>query len=165
MKNAPRQVWATYAAGRYLQMRPEDVATHLASRGLSIRLGAYGDPAAMPIDVLERLSCGIEHTGYTHAWTTCDPDLRRLLMASADTAAERAHALELGWRVFRVRANTDPLEAREIACPASDEAGRRSACSRCNLCSGLASHTDIRAHIAIVVHGIGTGAFLKMLPA
>jgi hypothetical protein len=76
-------------------------------------------------------------------------------MASVDTV-EEAHAAWLGgWRTFRIRAPQDPLLALdrtplECVCPASDEAGHRTTCERCQLCRG----TDRPARsIAIVVHG------------
>ena len=168
VKNAPRAVWAAYKRGGYLSMRPEDVATHLASRGMGIRIGAYGDGAALPIDVLRDLTHGIYHTGYTHAWRT-RADLASMLMASADTSQDQVDASMAGWRTFRVRTATETLAPREIACPASEEAEliagtRRTACDNCRLCDG-ARTDDRRANIAIIVHGIGTGAFLKMAAA
>ena len=163
VKNAPRAVWAAYMRGAYLSMRPADVATHLASRGMGIRIGAYGDGAALPISVLADLTHGIYHTGYTHAWRT-RADLASLLMASADSATDQRDATAQGWRTFRVRTATEALASREIACPASEEAGKRTSCDSCGLCDG-ARTDDRRANIAIIVHGIGTGAFLKMAAA
>ena len=168
VKNAPRAVWAAYVRGAYLSMRPADVATHLASRGMGIRIGAYGDGAALPIDVLRDLTDGIYHTGYTHAWRT-RADLAPLLMASADTAQDQVDASMAGWRTFRVRTATEALAPREIACPASEEAEliagtRRTACDSCGLCNG-ARTDDRRANVAIIVHGIGTRSFLQMAVA
>ena len=168
VKNAPRAVWAAYARGAYLSMRPADVATHLASRAMGILIGAYGDGAALPVSVLRDLAHGIYHTGYTHAWRTRG-DLASMLMASADTAQEQVDASTSGWRTFRVRTATEALAPREIACPASEEAEliagtRRTACDSCGLCNG-ARTDDRRANIAIVVHGIGTSSFLRMAAA
>jgi hypothetical protein len=84
-----------------------------------------------------------------------------MLMASADSAQDQQDATAQGWRTFRVRTADDTLEQREIACPASDEAGKRTSCDSCGLCDGARTE-DRRANIAIIVHGIGTGAFLKM---
>jgi hypothetical protein len=144
-------------------MRPADVATHLVSRGMGIRIGAYGDGAALPIEVLEALTHGIYHTGYTHAWRTRG-DLAPLLMASADSAQDQVDASTAGWRTFRVRTATEALAPKEIACPASEEAGKRTSCDSCGLCNG-ARTDDRRANIAIIVHGIGTSSFLKMAVA
>ena len=160
VKNAPRSVWAAYRRGSYGSMRPCDVATHLASKEMGIRIGAYGDGAALPISVLADLTHGIYHTGYTHAWRTRG-DLASLLMASADSATDQRDATAQGWRTFRVRTADETLAPQEIACPASDEAGKRTSCDNCGLCNG-ARTDDHRANIAIIVHGIGTSAFLKM---
>ncbi len=157
VKNAPRAVWSAYQRGRYQTMRPVDVAVHLASMGLGIRIGAYGDAAAMPVSVIADLTSHTRHTGYTHAWRT-RADLAPYLMASCDTPAEQEQASADGWRTFRVRTSAQALSAREISCPASDEAGKRTTCSACGLCNG-ATATDARAHVAIIVHGIGTKAF------
>ncbi len=160
IKNAPRQVWKTFAAGTYVAMRPSDVATHLASKSMGIRIGAYGDGAALPVSVLAALTHGIFHTGYTHAWES-RPDLRQFLMASVDNSAEYGAAKKAAWRTFRVRTADENLDSQEIACPASDEAGKRTSCDHCGLCDG-ARPDDRRKSIAIVVHGIGTSSFVSL---
>ena len=157
VKNAPRAVWQAYRTGRYQTMRPVDVATHLASVGMGIRIGAYGDGAAIPVSVIADLTSATRHTGYTHAWRN-RADLAPFLMASCDTPAEQEQASSEGWRTFRVRTSAQDLAPREISCPASDEAGKRTTCSSCGLCNG-ATATDARKDIAIVVHGIGVKAF------
>lgn len=157
VKTAPRAVWAAYRRGRYQTMRPEDVATHLASVNMGIRIGAYGDGAAIPASVIADLTSATRHTGYTHAWRT-RADLAPYLMASCDTPSEQAQASSEGWRTFRVRTSSQELAPREISCPASDEAGKRTTCSSCGLCNG-AMAGDVRKDIAIIVHGIGTKAF------
>lgn len=157
VKNAPRAVWAAYQRGRYPRMTPADVAVHLASMGMGIRIGAYGDGAAIPVAVIAALTSAARHTGYTHAWRT-RADLSPYLMASCDTPAEQAQASAEGWRTFRVRTSSQELGAREISCPASEEAGKRTTCATCGLCNG-ATAADARKDIAIIVHGIGTRAF------
>ena len=70
----------------------------------AIRLGSYGDPAMVPIDVwMDLLSMASNHTGYTHQWR--DPDkqaYKSILMASVDTLQDITDATELGWRQFAV---------------------------------------------------------------
>ena len=161
VKNAPLSVWKTYASGGYASMRPADVATHLASRGMGIRLGAYGDAAALPIDVIRDITNGIFHTGYTHAWRS-RPDLAPWLMASTDSANEQALASDAGWRTFRVRTPDQSLVTHEIACPASAEAGARTNCDRCVLCDGARGAGDRRANVAILAHGTGAHSFLRV---
>jgi len=160
VKNAPRSVYAAYRRGAYVSMHPRDVATHLASRNMGIRIGAYGDGAALPLAVIDALTHGIFHTGYTHNWQTRD-DLKPYLMASVDTPEEYAIAAARGWRTFRVRTESQALASREIACPASDESGNRTTCDSCRLCDG-ARTDDRRKSVAIIVHGIGVKTFIRL---
>jgi len=160
VKNAPRAVYEAYRKDRYVTMRPSDVAIHLASMGMGIRIGAYGDGAALPINVMADLTHGIFHTGYTHAWQS-RPDLRPWLMASVDTPTEYVTAKNAGWRTFRVRTADENLDSQEIACPASDEAGKRTSCDSCGLCDG-SRHADQRRSIAIIAHGIGTSSYVSL---
>lgn len=127
-------------------------------RGRSVRLGAYGDPAAVPFEVWERLLRHAKRwTGYTHQWKRADRRLRTLLMASVDHATEHTWAELEGWRTFRVRkvdatGAPEPLKPGEIVCPASHEAGQRTTCERCGLCDGSRGLGDRRRAIAIVDH-------------
>jgi len=129
----------------------EDAARRISGR--SLRLGTYGDPAAVLFVVwtaLLRWTAG--HTGYTHAWRTA-PELRPIVMASVDSPAERHEAQALGWRTFRVRRvrarSLEPLERSEVICPASREAGHRSTCQKCGLCAGA---DKLARSVAIVDH-------------
>jgi hypothetical protein len=73
-------------------------------KGKSIRLGTYGDPAVIPMDVwMDLLSLASIHTGYTHQWRNPDKqDYKSILMASVDTLQDIDDATELGWRQFAV---------------------------------------------------------------
>ena len=83
-------------------------------------------------------------------------------MASVDTESERAAATLLGWRTFRVTAQGEAIDALEILCPASEEAGKRTQCERCKLCSGLSRPAK---SIAIPSHGAGKGHFERVSEA
>jgi len=138
---------------RYPRMTPLDASVRL--RGQWLRIGAYGDPAAVPISVwadLIRFTRG--HTGYTHAPERA-PLLRSIVMASAETP-ERATFLQAqGWRTYRVRAvdhlgQPERLAPGEVVCPKSEEAGKRTACAFCLLCDGAAGRST--RSIAIADH-------------
>ena len=62
-------------------------------------------------------------------------------------------AWSIGARTFRVVGNAAELQlGREILCPASEEAGKRTQCIRCLLCGGA----SVKAKsVAIVAHGAG----------
>jgi hypothetical protein len=120
--------------------------------GQHVRLGAYGDPAALPFEVWRVVLTSVAGwTGYTHAWRGCDPRLKAILMASVDDLEEFDLAREQGWRTFRVRSQADPLVAAvEVVCPASVEAGHRLTCQACELCRGAANPAR---SVAIIAHG------------
>jgi len=82
-------------------------------------------------------------------------------MASVDSTEEYRMAKLAGWRTFRVRTNAESLMACEIACPASDEAGKKTTCERCGLCNGT-RRNDARKDIAILVHGTGAAKFVQI---
>lgn len=147
---APRSIFAAYQRGAYDRVTPEQFATRRGARG--VRLGSYGDPAAVPFDVWAAMLEGAPfHTGYTHQWRTADMRFARFVMASCDAPCDRVAAKILGYRTFRVRALTDEIEAREIVCPASEEAGFKTSCDKCRACGGLSAKA--RADVVIAVHG------------
>jgi len=150
---APRAVYAAYQRGAY--PRAGDLAELGAGRRL--RLGAYGDPAAVPAHIWESLCSRADGwTGYTHQWRAA-PGLQPYCMASVDTPEERVEAQLAGWRTFRVRSGDASRMTGEIDCPASAEAGHKTTCAACGLCRGSSSKS--RKSIVIRVHGPGTRAF------
>ena len=147
---APNQVFKKANSAKPLDYR--------LIQGQHIRLGAYGDPAALPISVLARLvSSSVHSTGYTHQWRTCDREYRQFLMASCDSVEERELAKSMGWRTFRIRPDDQKLPG-EIVCPASTEAGALTQCRWCGKCNGMANPNG--RDITITVHGIGKRHFL-----
>lgn len=128
------------------------------SRANLLRLGAWGDPAALPFDVVNELceaaqAAGIRRrTGYTHSWPRADIRFRQLIMASCEGTLQALHAQMMGWRTFTVQPRDTPPTSG-ISCPASDEAGGKTTCERCGLCDGSRGAHDNRANIEIMVHG------------
>ena len=147
-----QSVYAAWTRGAYPLLSPARAARMLSGR--AVRLGAYGDPAAIPARhwrALLRYAAG--RTGYTHQWRQAHAQhLRELVMASADSAQERDTARAMGWRTFRVRGADEPMGAREFACPASVEAGAKRQCITCQACDG-AARGPAQASVAIIVHG------------
>jgi len=158
---APASVFRGVERGIY------PVASDIAGEGAGriIRLGAYGDPAAVPVDIIAALlSRAAAWTGYSHQWQ--DPrfaPLARWCMASVDTPEEYWQAIAAGWRAFRVRTGTQALAAGEIVCPASDEGGKRTQCAACRLCGG--NSKAAAKSIAIVAHGKGAKRFAAIVDA
>jgi hypothetical protein len=146
-------VYNAYKRGRYVKADPATIAHAL--QGKIVRLGTYGDPFAAPVGVwnqIIRYAAG--HRGYTHQWQRADFDAQAwspLVMASADTIDQAAHANLLGMRVFRVSIGVDK-QAGEAVCPASAEGNRKSTCAKCTLCAG----TSISARdVVIADHAAG----------
>ena len=111
-----------------------------------VRIGTYGDPAAVPSWVWDQLLKQCKSwLAYSHqsGWR---PDIA---MQSADTMAEAVEHWKAGHRTFRVIADLGDLDTtKEILCPASKEAGRRVQCTACKLCKGSSPAKSI----AIVQH-------------
>ncbi|WKW87312.1 hypothetical protein SEA_CHARGERPOWER_97 [Mycobacterium phage Chargerpower] len=127
---------------------PFDVA---AFKGLKVRFGSYGDPAAVPFEVWEAiLSVADGVTGYTHQWRTADPRFAELCMASADTVEQRREARMKGYRSFRPRPGNAPREAGEVICPASTEAGFKTTCATCMACGGTSKGRT--QDVTIILH-------------
>jgi hypothetical protein len=126
--------------------------------GRHVRLGAYGDPAAVPAAVWRALvSHASGHTGYTHQWRNpAAAPLRDLCMASVDSADELHAAQSDGWRTFRVTGAHEIFEPGEIEC-ASDARGI--ACADCLACDGATIGRLEQASIAITVHGSRASRF------
>lgn len=121
--------------------------------GRMVRIGTYGDGAAVPSYVWDSLiSLAIGHTGYSHQSGMIGADFRPdLTMVSADTLEGAEAAWAKGWRTFRVIKDVSEIvKGKEISCPASKEAGARTTCAACGLCAG----STVKAKsIAIVDHG------------
>lgn len=146
--HAPLVVYKAFKRGIYPVA--EDLAALFAGRG--VRLGSYGDPAAVPMPVWDAaLSRATFHTGYTHQWRTAEPGFARYVMASCDSAVDRFLAKAMGYRTFRVTAGLEPKLAKEITCPASAEAGYKTTCSDCRACGGTSAKA--RADVVIAAHG------------
>jgi hypothetical protein len=139
--------YRSFLRGVYPDAQTTD-ARRAIGRGRVVRVGTYGDPAAVPSHVWdELLADAASHTAYTHAsgWR---PDIA---MQSADSLEQAQAHWQAGRRTFRVLVDLgDIVPAREVLCPASKEAGRRTTCDACRLCGGNATRSP--KSVAIVAH-------------
>ena len=134
-------VYMAFLRGVYQEGDPRTMG-----RGRFVRIGTYGDPAAVPSEVWDELLAEADTwTAYSHqsGWR---PDIA---MQSADTHAQAIAHWKAGRRTFRVIADLGDIDkANEALCPASKEAGRRVQCTACKLCKG----SSLAKSIAIVEH-------------
>lgn len=130
---APAQIYKKYKDGGYNKIYGK---VHELTR-----IGAYGDPAAVPVNVWLRHFHKM--LGYTHQWRTCDPAYQRFCMASCETLEDAKLAKSMGWRTFR----TGQAEKGEIMCPSP-----KKSCKECGACDG-AKLNDKRVSICILPHG------------
>jgi len=147
--------------GDYPEVPLRDAAEMV--RGRDLRIGTYGDPAAVPFEVWASLiAFAAGWTGYTHQWDAPGADVRLqgIVMASVDSLAEYARAKDTAWRTFRVLAadGSDTPGAREISCPASAEVGKVTTCDACQLCTGRTSRAK---DVAIVDHSTSGRAAVR----
>jgi hypothetical protein len=161
---APASVYRTYKAGRYPKaivygglLFPPDVAAKGGScigKGEIVRLGAYGDPAAVPgsvWDMLTKFSKG--WTGYTHQSGLIDSAPVNRCMVSADNENQARQAWGKGYRTFRIVADVQAvIKGSEVICPATPEGGSKATCADCRLCMGS---SKAGKSVAVVAHGAG----------
>ena len=124
--------------------------------GRAIRLGTYGDPAAVPLYVWEALCANATGwNGYTHQWMTSSPEYSRYCMASIDQPCDTIAAELLGYRCFVAvlpEESAGVTARKSVGCPAAEENGRKATCGDCMGCGG----TDGRGttNRVIEVHGV-----------
>lgn len=168
---APRSVWDSWdrqgRPGENWADQSQILALQADALAYGLRLGSYGDPAAVPYTVWQDLIDALQPSkvvGYTHQWQvfadrSFDPSvtrdhyiwLRDHVMASCDTAAEAADARFLGWRTFTaIPAGTTPPE-KSIQCPAT-RAENPLNCYQCGVCDGSQGRPN-RASVYLAEHG------------
>ena len=147
-------IYKRYREGGYTRGEP-GAAIAAARRGTKLlRLGAYGDPAALPAWLIMQFCrlaelFQIRYVGYTHQWRTCDQRLKEHLMASCDSLTDFTAAKGLGWRAFTAGLAPEAPHFG-IVCPATQG---KTVCARCALCDGKRHEDDRRKDIYIQVHG------------
>lgn len=155
LMHGPRVVWDAFQRGVYPEVTPAKARRLLARK--RVRLGAYGDPGAVPIQIWQvALQQVDEMTGYTHRWRDV-PELADFCMASCESEVDRVLAKALGFRTYRVRPKGEPKAKGEGHCPAGAEMGKAIQCAYCLLCGGHRSGG--KADITIEAHGAGAKNF------
>lgn len=177
--NAPQSTWKAWERAGKPEGDIADAAARIAKDAIryGVRLGAYGDPAAVPFhvwrDLFAALPAGVKHTGYTHQWrATLFPSAmayahrdwcRANLMASCDTPSEATLARAAGWRYFLAMMPGQRQPEGSIECLADREGSKRT-CETCGICDGTAGKPS-RISVYINEHGARSGAKAKRVAA
>jgi hypothetical protein len=112
----------------------------------SFRWGSIGDPAFLPLELLDRYNHRTPWTGYTHTWAENSPEYAAYFMASIDPLGERLdgktreRAKDLGYRTYRILMDGEEPEKGEVLCPYVTHGTQ---CIDCGLCSGWAGKGSI----------------------
>jgi hypothetical protein len=161
---APTSIYRAYKRNSYPDLT-HPAATPLRNQTLGkilhnrkVRLGAYGDPAAVPVRVLRDLvTFASGHTGYTHQMhhKNFDPEVLQYCMASTETGKTSQLAWASKARTFRIVKDITEMkqDGSEIEC-LSDSKGM--SCADCMLCGGK---SEGRPSIVIAVHGSRASKF------
>ena len=148
---APLAVYKAYKLDKYPTLAKNE---YNALKGLKIRFGAYGDPFAIPTEILTALKqVATNNTSYTHQHENASFELMQISMASVDSISEQKRAVKKGFRTFRVATADSPILENEIICP---NVTKGTQCADCNLCSGASLKAK---NIVIPVHGNGKNKF------
>lgn len=156
------QVYKAFKRSAYPVATPEEIKR--IGQGRMVRLGTYGDPAAVESRVWDSLlSEAVGHTGYSHQSGTKGIRVNySQVMVSADSrkSAQGYHLNKI--RTFRVipvstweERGKAALLSSEILCPASKEMNYKTTCDKCKLCAG----GTVGKSIAIVSHGTSRNMF------
>tara|TARA_R110000787_G_scaffold66678_1_gene149584 strand:- start:2729 stop:3523 length:795 start_codon:yes stop_codon:yes gene_type:complete len=139
------KMWTGWYTGRVVWMDPVEVGKLLAYLSLALRQGAYGDPAAVPLNVWDAMDT-VKGTSYSHQWKSID--IKKYAMASVKNLREAKEAQAKGWRTYRVDVEQVGPQAGEIMCPAESKGVT---CAACGLCNG----TRGKSAKSIVIDPIG----------
>jgi len=118
-----------------------------------VRLGSWGDPGLLPLDLLQQLTRAAgAHTGYTHLWQEIGQEYSQLLMASIDHLTAKQQGLTVdqlkqlawdkGYRTYSILQPGEKQSAQERECL---YVSNNTQCRYCKLCNGAGSQRSIAA--------------------
>ena len=162
VSQAPTIIFKAYQRGLYREATPDEAAQYV--RGRALRIGAYGDSAALPPGIVEPLADVADTlTNYTHS--ACydmsrAKQLAQFTMLSADNLAQAERYWQSGARTFRVSSDWEIINGvkrvndiadGESQCPKT--ISKRVTCEGCGVCDGL--RRGIKNSIVAPSHGNG----------
>ncbi len=165
---APHSAWKKWVrAGKPGENWSNEIQVKLLQKeaAYGLRLGSYGDPAAVPAHVWVDLIDAIQPSktvGYTHQWRRSIAQLLRgIVMASCDNVADTVDAHHAGWRYFVA---TTAVEVTSFAGTSVQCLADRSdkTCADCGACNGARlDRLTQPASIWIAEHGPMTSAKIR----
>jgi len=142
--HAPLAIYKAYQRGAYPIYNDAIHSRYIVGRAL--RMGSYGDPAAIKHGVWsELLAHTASHTGYTHQINHkgFDPAFLNTCQVSADSPKQALKYQSMGAMTFRVAMAGDSLINGEIQCKADTHG---ISCLDCKLCDGASQNVVIEVH-------------------
>jgi len=162
VSQAPTIIYKAYQRGLYSEATPDEAAQYV--RGRALRIGAYGDSAALPIGVVEPIADAADTvTNYTHSGCydmSRAKQLAQFTMLSADNLKQAERYRKTGARTFRVSSDwelvdgvrcVNDIASGESQCPKT--ISKRVTCETCGVCDGL--KRGIKNSIVAPSHGNG----------
>lgn len=142
---SPNGIWKAYKRGIYPRAFDMLDTVRDALKGRSIRWGAYGDPAIIPLEVFEFFNdMADSHTGYTHQWRkNFSAVYKKIFQASCDGLQDYLDATAHGWKTFSVAPVGSTLPGKQ--CPATVQ-NSSAQCLTCKLCNGAKQDIWVEAH-------------------
>lgn len=140
---APYAVYKAFKNGVYGAMSEESKDYFF---GRFVRLGAYGDPAAIPANILIDFVKHFKgYTGYTHQarHPNFDNNIATICMISCETEKEAQQQQKQGRKTFRIKTEKMVKMENEITC-LSDANGLT--CLECGLCNAQSVNVVIDIH-------------------
>lgn len=158
----PSTIFRCYSKGNYGKLNlynVEQVRQAVWGRGVGgVRIGAYGDPAAVPYEVWKAITEVADFTtGYTHQWQWISRGYGEFCMASSESTELTMLAESMGYRAFQVVGVGEAKQTmKEMVsaglkprrCPSDPALPVKVGCADCKGCSGfrVARHVVIEAH-------------------
>lgn len=140
--NGPAAIYRRYLKDGYARPSLDEVSDMM--RGQDVRLGAYGEPTAIPVShVYALLEQAKMWTGYTHTWAALSLAGKAYawqakLMASVESEQQAHDAMRLGWRPFLALPEGREVPDHAFRCPKSrdEDDPRYRQCIDCGACAG-----------------------------
>ena len=145
---APLLIWRTYQKGYYRHINDMTWNQKYILKSKKLRLGAYGDPAALPEEAIKCVIAMVGgYTGYTHQWRKDTAQwLKKYCLASVETVADMKTANKKGWYTFRVGGQNNECLVSERRC-----ANAENTAFTCSLCGACRAKNE--QNVFINVHG------------